>query len=274
MTVETNCGRCHQEAASGPARPSRRPPPRLAGHPPSAPAPAPAVRAQRVVFRLLLVAGQSSLVWTSVLCTFVPLGVDRSRFHASAMANNPAVNPHLCEPPFPLLWGARRGAELLGPVAVPGFALFRFIFFLSFGSSFPETPDVSPLIRSSLGRTPWDLAVSSGRLRGTPPPPKPRDAGDAAPRGTAGPSPVRSGAAGPAVSSDLSSVPLPFTVTWGHIGPHTAATAVHARLSRCPLHDALGMSPGKARPPACPSALSARRLGHRGSDEGSGHRNA
>lgn len=127
------------------------------------------VRAQRVVFRLLLVAGQSSLVWTSVLCTFVPLGVDRSRFHASAMANNPAVNPHLCEPPFPLLWGARRGAELLGPVAVPGFALFRFIFFLSFGSSFPETPDVSPLIRSSLGRTPWDLAVSSGRLRGPPP---------------------------------------------------------------------------------------------------------
>lgn len=58
---------------------------------------------------------------------------------------------------------------MLGPVAVPGFALFHFIFFLSFGSSFPETPDVSPLIRSSLGRTPWDLAVSSGRLRGPPP---------------------------------------------------------------------------------------------------------
>lgn len=58
---------------------------------------------------------------------------------------------------------------MLGPVAVPGFALFRFIFFLSFGSSFPETPDVSPLIRSSLGRAPWDLAVSSGRLRGPPP---------------------------------------------------------------------------------------------------------
>lgn len=108
--METNCGRCCREAASGPARPSRRPPPRLAGHPPSAPAPASAVRAQRVVFRLLLVAGQSSLVWTSVLCTFVPLGVDRSRFHASAMANNPAVNlprTRVCaNPRFPS-FGAR-----------------------------------------------------------------------------------------------------------------------------------------------------------------------